>query len=75
MTNDKRQKAFDSVATMRRIRDRISSQIAGKTHEEIIQWLRGYHYTDPVLQRLAIRSCSSESLDAAMIEERSVRGT
>ena len=69
MTHDEQRKAFDCVATMRGIRDRISSEIAGKTYDELVQWLHDHHYTDPVLQRLAIRSRRSEPLDAAMIEQ------
>ena len=74
MTNDKRGKTFDCVKAVREIRDRISSEIAGKTHEELVHWLRDHHYADPVLQRLAIRSRSNEPLDAAMIEEGPVQG-
>ena len=69
MTHDKQRKTFDCVATMRRTRDRISSEIAGKTHDELVHWLHDHHYTDPVLQRLAIRSRPSEPVDAAMIEQ------
>ena len=55
MTDDKR-KTFDCVKTMREIRDRISAEITGKTHEELSHWLDAHRYTDPVLQRLARRS-------------------
>ena len=75
MTYDKQRKKFDCVATMRGIRDRINSEIAGKTHDELVHWLHDHDYSDPVLQRLAIRSRSSEVLEAAMIEEGSVQGT
>ena len=68
MTHDKQRKTFDCVATMRGLRDRISSEIAGKTHYELVHWLHDHDYSDPVLQRLAIRSRPSEPLDAAMIE-------
>ena len=69
MTHDNQRKTFDCVATTRRIRDRISSEIAGKTHDELVDWLHDHHYTDPVLQRLAIRTRPSELLDAAMVEQ------
>ena len=69
MTHDKQRKTFDCVATMRGIRDRISSEIAGKTHDELVHWLHNYDYSDPVLQRLASRSRPSEPLDAVMIEQ------
>jgi hypothetical protein len=69
MTHDKKRKTFDCVATMRRIRDRISSEIAGKTHDELVHWLHDHDYSDPVLQRLAIRRRPSESLDAAIVEQ------
>ncbi len=38
---------------MRQARDKISAEIEGMTYEELVQWLRAYRYTDPVLQRLA----------------------
>ena len=60
MTNENGQKAFDCVKTMRKIRDRISSEIAGKTHDELVHWFHDHHYSDPVLQRLAIRSGPSK---------------
>ena len=72
MTNDKKGKTFDCVKTMREIRDRISSEIVGKTHDELVHWFHDHHYSDPVLRRLAIRSRPSESLDATMIEKGSV---
>lgn len=74
MTNDKKGKTFDCVETMREIRDRISSEIAGKTHKELVHWLHDHSYTDPVLQQLAIRSRSGNPLAAAMIEGRSTQG-
>ena len=51
--NESRSKSFDSVQTMRQIRDRLSKEIAGMNHEEIIRWLRSQRYSDPFLQRLA----------------------
>ena len=46
-------KSFDCVQTMRQIRDRLSKEIAGMNHEEMLQWLRSHRYSDPFLQRLA----------------------
>ena len=48
-------KEFDAVKSMREIRDRISAEITGKTHDELAHWLHEHHYSDPVLQRLARR--------------------
>jgi len=61
MTHDTKRKTFDCVATTRRIRDRISYEIAGKTHDELVHWLHDHDYSDPVLQRLAIRSREDRS--------------
>ena len=63
MTYDEKRKTFDCVATMREIRDRISSEIADKTYDDLVHWLHDHHYTDPVLQRLAIWSREGEPLD------------
>ena len=49
-------KEFDAVKSMRDIRDRISAEITGKTHDELAHWFRAHRYSDPVLQRLASRS-------------------
>ena len=70
MTNDKKRKSFDSVKAMRGIRDLIGSEIAGKTHDELIQWFHDHHYSDPVLERLAIRNRPSgpAAFTAAMNE-------
>lgn len=46
-------KSFDCVQTMRQIRDRLSNEIAGMNHEEIIRWLQSQRYSDPFLKRLA----------------------
>ena len=43
------------------MRDRISSEIAGKTYDELVYWLHDYNYSDLVLQRLAIRSREDRS--------------
>lgn len=46
-------KTFDCVQSMRQIRDRLSGEIATLTYDELVQWLRSHHYTDPFLQRLS----------------------
>ena len=51
--NDTTSKKFDCVQNMREIRDRISSEIANMSHEELIKWLRGHRYTDPLLKKLS----------------------
>lgn len=55
MTNKTNKKEFDCVKTMREIRDRISAEINGKTHEELADWFNAHRYSDPVLQRFASR--------------------
>ncbi len=44
---------FDGVRVMREIRDRISAEIADMSHDELVAWLRGHVYVDPLLRRLA----------------------
>ncbi len=56
MTDETKRKKFDCVKTMREIRDRIGSEIAGKTYDELAHWLHAHRYSDPVLRRLASRS-------------------
>jgi N-acetylglucosamine kinase-like BadF-type ATPase len=51
--SDLASKTFDSVHSMRQIRDRLSAEIADMSCDELIHWLRAHHYSDPVLQRLA----------------------
>ena len=46
-------KTFDCVQSMRQIRDRLSGEIATLTYDELVQWFRSHHYTDPFLQRLS----------------------
>lgn len=66
MTNETKRKRFDCVTTMREIRDRISSEIAGKTYDELAHWLHEHHYSDPVLQRFVRQSDRDvESTDEA----------
>ena len=60
MKNKTDKKEFDCVRTMREIRDRISAEIAGKTHEELSDWFNTHRYSDPVLQRFASRRREKE---------------
>ena len=46
-------KTFDCVRSMRQTRDRISAEIESLSYDELVKWLRGHRYTDPLLQRLA----------------------
>ncbi len=55
MTNKTNKKDFDCVRNMREIRDRISAEITGKTHEELADWFNAHRYSDPVLQHFASR--------------------
>ena len=73
MMHDEQRNSFDCVKTMRDIRDRISSEIAGKTHNDLVLWLHDHDYSDPVLQRLASRSredCSRSFRAAQSLGER-----
>ena len=63
--NESRSKPFDCVQTMRQIRDRLSEEIAGMNHEEIIRWLRSQRYSDPFLQRLADKAAQQGDAAAA----------
>lgn len=63
--NESRSKSFDCVQTMRQIRDRLSEEIAGMNHEEIIRWLRSQRYSDPFLQRLADKAAQQGDAAAA----------
>lgn len=51
--NEPISKSFDCVQNMREIRDRISAEIADMSHDELVAWLRGHVYVDPLLRRLA----------------------
>ena len=57
MTTDpaRKWKDFDCVASMRRIRDTISSEIAGMSGEELARWFNSREYSDPIVRRLAGR--------------------
>lgn len=61
MTTEAKGKNFDCVRAMRQIRDRISAEIAGKSHDEISRWLDARPYSDPVLRRLAGRQDDGET--------------
>lgn len=53
MTDGIKRKGFDCVQMVRDIRDRMSSEIAEMTQEELLRWFREHDYKDPVLQRFA----------------------
>ena len=46
-------KTFDCVQSMRQTRDGISAEIESLSYDELVKWVRGHRYTDPLLQRLA----------------------
>jgi hypothetical protein len=48
-------KTFDCVQNMREVRDRLSREIEGLSHDELKRWLRFHHYTHPFLRRLATK--------------------
>jgi hypothetical protein len=58
--SERTSKTFDCVQSMRQARDRLSAEIEGMSYDELIQWLRGHRYTDPVLQRLAERAAQQQ---------------
>jgi hypothetical protein len=45
---------------MRQIRDELSREIEGLSHEELNRWLRSHSYTHPFLRRLAQRVAQQE---------------
>ncbi|MCY4629111.1 MAG: hypothetical protein OXE58_16285 [Acidobacteria bacterium] len=53
MKRDGKHKDFDCVASMRKIRDQISAEIAGMSDDELSRWLQSRQYSDPVVRRLA----------------------
>ena len=59
MTDKKHQKEFDCVKMMREIRDRISAEIAGMTHEELHDWYRAQRCSDPSFERW-LRQCGQK---------------
>lgn len=46
-------KTFDCVQMTRRIRDRLSAEIANMSYDELVQWLRSHQYSAPHLKELA----------------------
>jgi hypothetical protein len=48
---------------MRQARDRLSTETADMSYEELVKWLRAHRYADPVLQRLAEKA--AQQADAA----------
>ncbi len=56
-------KTFDCVQTMRRIRHRLSAEIADLSYDELAEWLRAHPYSDPFLKRLAEKAAQQD--DAA----------
>lgn len=68
MTSERTPKTFDCVENMREVRDRLSAEIGGMSHNEMVLWLRGHRYADPVLQSLAEkaaqRAAASDSTPA-----------
>ncbi len=56
-------KTFDCVQSMREIRDRLSTEIADMSYDELSRWLRSHRYSDPFLQRLAEKA--AQQADAA----------
>ena len=55
MKNDpeRNREEFDCVASMRKIRDGLSAEIAGMSGAELRRWFNSREYSDPVLRRLA----------------------
>jgi len=45
---------------MRQVRDKLSKEIEGLSHEELNRWLRSQSYTHPFLRRLAHRVAQQE---------------
>ena len=67
MIEKMKKKEFDCVKTMREIRDRVSAELAGKTRDEVEQWLHANRYSDPVLRRLARRGKKGNLSEAARL--------
>lgn len=51
--NERSSKTFDCVESMRQARDKLSAEIEGMSHDELVEWFRNRRYSDPILQRLA----------------------
>jgi len=54
--SDPKSNEFDCVKTAREARDRISAEIDGMGHEQLVSWLRSHRYSDPLLSRLAAKA-------------------
>jgi len=67
--SDSSPKAFDCVESMRRARDKLSSEIADMIYDELVEWLRSHRYEDPVLQRLA-----DKAVERSAAPDRPLRG-
>ena len=71
---------FDCVAYMRRVRDRLSEQIAGMPYADLAGWLGAHRYADPRLERLAKRAsqqagaAGGTGVSPVLVDDRS-RGT
>ena len=59
MRTEARVKQFDCVGYMREARDRISVEIAGMNHDDLMRWVHSYRYSDPLLADLATRPSES----------------
>ncbi|MBI4570143.1 MAG: hypothetical protein HY719_17260 [Planctomycetes bacterium] len=51
--SERASKTFDCVQSMRQARDRLSAEIADMGYDDLVKWLHGHRYADPLLQRLA----------------------
>lgn len=68
--NERSAKAFDCVESMRQVRDKLSAEIEGMTYDEVVRWLRGHRYADPVLERLAASAIQkAEILDTSSVRQ------
>jgi hypothetical protein len=54
--SDSKSGEFDCVKAAREARDRISAEIDGMSHEQLVSWLRSHRYSDPLLGRLAAKA-------------------
>ena len=61
--SERSSKTLDCVQSMREARDRLSAEIEGMTHDDMLRWIRSRRYADPVLQRLADKA--AQRADAA----------
>lgn len=63
-------KTFDCVQGMRQTRDRLSAEIAHKSYDDLVRWLRSHRYADSFRQRLADEATQR----AATADARKMRG-